>query len=349
MAKSISKSLAAALVYATFAVYLYHPYFGKFDRWRWLLVVSAALGSAGCYVLSRRWVKDFAGSLFAGACYGFGPFALSLAKFHPTASLLAATVPWLFCPAAFIGAPSKRKMNEQKRVLETGRKWLSLPLSVLPFMVIVVFFQVSAEYRLFAVPIQTRLQLNDVASLAIPLVMVDRNVTLMGFYHIPIAPLITGLAMLAAARKLWMIAILVLAVALACLDPLLQISPIIWLTVGTTCGAVIAGIGMQGLVSAGYADRKWILLAAGVTATFSIATLFLATRYYQVFAGLGARYARLFTETAKMYILGTLAVLVIFFLARAKSRAHWLRWAILGASMGLDIRLGATSIVDKIF
>lgn len=349
MTKSINKFLGAAIIYITFAAYLYRPYFSNFDRCQWLLVASAALGSAGCYALSRRWVKDFAGSLFAGAVYGFGPFALSLARFHPTASLLAAIVPWLFCPAAFVGTALRRKATEPGLRGRKGRKWLSLPLAALPFLAIAAFFQVSAQYRLFAVPIQTKLQLADLAGLAVPLVMVERSTALVGFYHIPIAPLITGLAMLAAARRFWMIAVLVPATALACYDPLLQVSPIIWLTITMTGGAVIIGIGMQGLVSAGFADRKWVLLPSGITAALCIVTLFLATKYFQVFAGLGARHARLFTEAAKMYVLGTIAVLVLFFMARAKLRAHWLRWAILSASMGLDIHLGATSIVDKIF
>ena len=111
---------AAAVMYAGFAIYLYQPYFKYFDALRYLLVVNVCLASLGCFVLSRRWVGAFAGSFFAGAMYGFGPFALGLAGCHPTAGLLAATVPWLFCPAAF--GPKGRW------------RWLRVPLSALPFL-----------------------------------------------------------------------------------------------------------------------------------------------------------------------------------------------------------------------
>ena len=134
---------AAAVIYASFAVYLYQPYFKHFNALQYLLVVNVCLASLGCFVLSRRWVSSFAGSFFAGAIYGFGPFALGLANFHPTAGLLAAIVPWLFCPAVF-GPKAKLR-------------WLRIPLSSLPFLAILLFFQISAHYRLFAIPMQARL------------------------------------------------------------------------------------------------------------------------------------------------------------------------------------------------
>src|SRR4030042_501778 len=101
MNKSISKFAAATIIYTGFAIYLYQPPFGHFDRLDYLLPVNFCLAASGCYVLSRRWVAGFAGSFFAGALYGFGPFTLGLARFHPTAGLLAAAIPWLFWPAVF--------------------------------------------------------------------------------------------------------------------------------------------------------------------------------------------------------------------------------------------------------
>ena len=82
---SLGKLAAAAVTYAGFAVYLYQPYFKDFNKLQHLLVVNACLASLGCFVLSRRWLATFAGSFFAGAIYGFGPFLLGLARFHPTA------------------------------------------------------------------------------------------------------------------------------------------------------------------------------------------------------------------------------------------------------------------------
>ena len=121
--------VAAAVVYVAFAVYLYGHYFKGFStlRLRDLFVANICLASLGCYVLSRRWVAGFAESFFAGALYGFGPFTLGLAKFHPAAGFLAAAVPWLFCPAAF--GP------------RAGWRWLRVPFSVLPFLAIVLFWK----------------------------------------------------------------------------------------------------------------------------------------------------------------------------------------------------------------
>jgi hypothetical protein len=196
-----SKFAAAAVIYTSFAVYLYQPYFKNFDRWQWLWILSAPLASLGCYVLSRRWVAGFAESFFAGAIYGFGPFALGLVKFHPTAGLLAATIPWLFCPAAF-----SRKARW---------RWLQAPLSALPFFAILLFFRVSTHYGLFPAPSQAKLQLTDLGGLLAPLVMAKRGTTLVGFYHIPVAAMIMGFSMLVAARRVGVIIILALAVVLA--------------------------------------------------------------------------------------------------------------------------------------
>jgi len=330
-----AKVIAAAGIYAAFAVYLYQPYFRNFGPLHYLHIVNVCLASAGCYVLSRRWVAAHAASFFAGAIYGFGPFMFGLARYHPTAGFLTASIPWLFCPAAL--GPKCRW------------RWISWPLATLPFLAIVSFFQVSCRYRLFAVPIRTKLHLADLAGLLAPLVMAGRNTTLVGFYHVPIAALIVGFAMLLAARRLNILVIFALGATLAFCDPVFSVSPIIWLSIPVLCCAVLIGAGIQGLTSAGYADRKWVLLAAMIMAALAIVTLLLATKYFQVFAGLGAKYAKLLVETAKMHILGSVAAIIIFFLARAKLRVAALRWILLSAAMAVDILLGAVFIVDRIF
>lgn len=334
MGISYTKVIAAAGIYVAFAVYLYQPHFENFRPLHYLLVANASLASLGCYVLSRRWVSAHTSSFFAGAIYGFGPFTLGLAKYHPTAGLLAASIPWLFCPAAF--GPKGRW------------RWVNRPLATLPFLAILLFFQVSAKYRLFAVPIRAKLHPADLAGLLAPLVMAERNATLVGFYHVPVAALIMGCAMLVAARRLGVIAIFALGTALAFCDSLFGVSPLMWLSIPALCCSVLIGAGVQGLASAGYADRKWVLLAATIMAALSIVTLLLATKYFQVFAGLGTKYAKLLVETAKMHILGSVAAIIIFFFARAKLRLRWLRWIILSSAMAVDIFLGARFIVDRI-
>lgn len=330
---SLSRLAAAAGIYVVFAVYLYLPHFKHFSKPQYLFVANISLASVGCFVLSRRWVVTFAGSFLAGAIYGFGPFLLGLGGYHPTAGFLAAIVPWLFCPAAF--GP------------KTKWRWTRGLLSSLPFLAILLFFHISTRFRLFAIPTQVKLHLADLAGLLTPLVIIKRSTTFVGFYHVPIAPLIMGISMLLTARRFGIMIILTAGTILAFCDSFLNISPIIWLTIPAVCCSVLIGAGAQGLASAGFNDRKWVLAIAIVMGSLAIVTLLLATKYFQIFAGLGAEYAKLFTETAKMYILGAITMTILFFIARAKLRIGWLRWVILCSSITADIFIGARFIIDK--
>ena len=332
----------ALTAYAAFAIYLYQPALGgrNIERWEYLFLVNPPLADMGCYVLSWRWVSSFLGSFFAGAVYGFGPFMLGLARFHPTAGFLAATIPWLFCPAAF--SPRQKW------------RWLSIPLSLLPFLAIVLFFQVSVHCRLFAVPAQAKLHLADLVGLLAPLVAAKRGLMPVGFYHVLLAPLIMGFSMLLArlkAGRIGVMTILAVAVVPAFCKPFLNVSPIIWLAIPVVCCSVLIGAGTQGLILCGFADRKWVLSIAVICGAVAVATLLLATKYFQTFLGLGAGYGRVFTETGRMYALGAITILVIFFLVRAKLPAERrvpIRPVLLCLAMAADIFLGARFIVDML-
>lgn len=297
-------------------------------------MVNVCLASLGSYVLSRRWVAGFSESFFAGAIYGFGPFILGLAKFHPTAGLLAAAIPWLFCPSAF-GFKEKRQC-------------LRIPLVVLPFLAIVVFFQGFAYYRLFPVSTQARLHTADLTGLLAPLITAKQNLTLIGFYHIPIAALVVGFSMLLAARRYNVILVAAAGTALAICGSFYEVSPVIWLSIPVLCCSVLIGAGMQGLASAGFTDRWWVLVTAAIMAALSIVTLLLASKYFQTFLGLGAGYARLFSEAGKMYLLGAIVAVIIFFMIRVNLRMRLLRLLVLCTAMAVDIFIGARYIVDKI-
>jgi len=335
MSKIFGKFSAAAVIYLCFAVYLYQPYFKTFNKLQYLIVINVCLASLGCFVLSTRWVPSLPGSLFAGAIYGFGPFLLGLTGYHPTAGFLAATMPWLFLPAAF--GPKGRW------------QWLRIPLSTLPFLAILLFFYVSSYYRLFAVPVRTRLHLADLMGMAAPLAAVNQEITLVGFYHVPIAALVMGFAIAFAARRFSVLIIFCFGIILSSCPPVLGVSPIIWLSISILCCSIIIGAGLQGLCSAGLADGKWILLSIAFMAGLAIVTLLQATEYFQMFMGFGDKYANLFLADAKMYIAGAIAIAIIFFIARAKLRLYWLRWAILGSAVAVDIFFGVRFVVDKIF
>ncbi len=337
--------VTAAALYGLFAVYLYQPHFAGFTGWQWLLPVSACAAALGGYLLSRRWVAGFTGSLLAGAVYGFTPFMLGLAKFHPSAGLLAASVPWLFLPATFLE--------------RTRGKWLGTALLLLPFVVILLFFYLLAnvftDYRLFAVPIGADVHVPDLAGFIAPLVLAKRGTAMMGLYHVPVAALVLGIVMMWKARR-YSILILILAGFLLAFSKSfipadkiawLDVSPILWLSIPLVWCGVLCGIGFQGLLEAGSADQKWILAVAAVLATLAILTLFLAAKYFQILFGLADGYARLFVETAKMYLLGALAAAILYLMIRKNLRLPWLRWAILSAALSVDIVLGARYVVDS--
>jgi len=334
-----TKFVVAAVIYLAFAVYLYRHYFRGFGTLRPqdVFVANTCLAALGCYVLSRRWVAGFAESLLAGALYGFGPFTLGLAKFHPTAGLLAAAIPWLFCPAAF--GPNARW------------RWLRVPFSVLPFLAIVLFFQLAAHFRLYPVPIQLKLHAADVAGLFAPLVAAKRQMTLLGVYHVPLTGLVIGFAMLLAARRLKIMIILAVAAILAFCDSMFAVSPIIWLAISMLGCSIVAGAGMQGLVCAGLSDRKWILVSAIVMGTLAVAAALAAAPArlgFDTLARLTSGAEPLFAETAKMYALGAITMAILFFVVRARLRMHALRLLLLCGTMAMDIFLGARFVIGSI-
>ncbi len=335
--------IAAAALYAAFAVYLYWPYFSRLTGWEWLLPVSAGVAAFGGYLLSRRWVAGFTGSFLAGLVYGFGPFLLGLARFHPASSLLAAGVPWLFAPAAVL----ERKLG----------KWLSLPLWLLPFVVIALFFYLSAGCRLFAAPLQANVRPLDLAGFIAPLALIGRSPAVLGVYHIPIAALVLGLVMVWKARRYGILLIaaagLVLAFSRSFLSSgsvaWLGVSPILWLSIPMLWCAVLCGIGLQGLIEAGPADKRWVLTVAVLLGILAIVALLLAAGGFKMFSGLGNGASRLFLQTAEVYLVGAGAIGFIYLLTRQNLRLHWLRWAILCAALGVDIFLSATYVADKVF
>jgi hypothetical protein len=340
---AIPWALVVAALYAAFAVYLYWPHLRDFTGWQWLLPVSAWGAAIGGYVLSRRWVAGCTGSLLAGLVYGFGPFLLGLAKFHPASSLLAMGVPWLFVPAAVL----ERKQG----------KWLSLPLWLLPFAVVALFFYLSAGRRLFAAPLQATIRPLDLAGFIAPLILIGRSPAVLGVYHVAVAALALGLAMIWKAHRYGILLIaaagLVLAFSRSFLDSgsvaWLGISPILWLSIPMLWCAVLCGIGLQGLIEAGPADRRWVLAAALLLGILAIVALLLSAGGYKVFPGWGDGVDRLFLRAAEIYLVGAGAVGFIYLLTRQSLRLHWLRWAILCAALGTDIFLSATYVADKVF
>ncbi len=332
MIKSIIRLLAGAILYGGFAVYLYQPYFGSFERFQYVLVVSAVGGGVGCYLLSRRWTKSFFGSFFAGAIYGFGPFMLGLSGYHPAVSVLAASIPWLFLPA---GLWPRGKLRALRAVL-----------SLLPFAAVIVFFQAAEHFRFYPVPKGTAIGTIDLLGLLSALVAAKRGPVLIGFYHIPIAALIIGIAMLIKARRLGTIAIIAASIAASFYGQVLSVSPFMWFSIAAVCLSIVIGVGIDGLALTGAADRKWILAAEIIMLSLAIVTLLMASKYFQTFLGLGAGYARGFVESGKMYILGAAAMGILFFMARTQKQLTFVKLILLSCAVGVDIFICAQYVID---
>jgi hypothetical protein len=157
-----------------------------------------------------------------------------------------------------------------------------------------------------------------------------------------------GFVMLLKARRLSIMVILAIGTILAFCGPFLNVSPIIWLAFSMLCGSIIIGMGLQGLGCAGYADRKWILTSSIVMGVLAIFSLLLATKYFQIFFGLAAGYARLFVESGKMYILGAVTMGILFFIVRAQLRLLPLRQFLLGSTIALDVFFHAAFVIDRV-
>jgi hypothetical protein len=152
--------VAAVVVYAAFAAYLYLPHLNHFATYRFLLIPAAAAAAAGAYLLSTRWISSPIASFFAGLLYAFGPFTLGFALYHPAASLLVAVLPFTLLPAAFWPHAPFRLAPLVTAILAT-----------LPFITIIAFFTIAAQYGLFPIPHNQKLCLTPYVGLLTPLML----------------------------------------------------------------------------------------------------------------------------------------------------------------------------------
>jgi len=322
---------AAAGLYIALGAYLYAPYFKHFKSMQYLVAAGSASAALGCFVLSRRWINAFGALLFAGALYGFGPFALGFAAYHPSAVIPLAILPWLFCPAAFWS------VRKNKTFLTAV---ISAALALLPFLVIILFFRLCAQPGLgplFPLPLDTKLHPADVLGLVAPLALKPHEFTF-SFYHVPLVVGMMGLFMYLAVHRIKVMIIVAAGLVLAFSAPVLQTPPIVWALIPALYGSVLVGSGTQGLSLAGQTDKKWILLCLAAAAALALVTTLSALKAPDAFL-----------TSAKMYALACVLTACIFFITKAGCRWRTLRWIVLCAGLGIDILLGARFVVDKIF
>lgn len=230
-----------------------------------------------------------------------------------------------------------------------SRRYLTWIFYFLPFAAIILFFQISAVYRLFAVPISEHLVTGDLMGLAFPLIAAKLSVPAIGFYHVPMACLLMGFAMMLAARRWAIMAILAAGVILAFSPPVFSVAPLLWFAIPLLCCSFFAGEGMQAIVLAGPADTKWLLGCTAVLAVLSAMSALLGTKYGQGLYALAPQYSTLFTSSARMYLLATAAVGLIAFITHLKLRLSSLRLLVLSAALAIDIVFSTRFIVDILF
>ena len=326
-----AKILAAGCIYIVFAIVVYKPHIAEFQKVDFLFIVSAAIGSLGCFVLSRRWVSSFLASLFAGAIYGFCPFSLSFSAYHSFGTFPIASIPWLFCIAAFIGQHTIHKKN----LLEiTG----IIVLTLLPFAAIAFYFWMCAQpwwIRGPFFPIPKSAKLTEVHLLGFIAPLSTAHRFSFAFYHVPVAFMAMGACMYAAARRYSVLGLVVLGFALAFFDTWTHVSPVVWAIVPVLFCSILAGIGMQGLDWAGNPDQKWILFVTALMLALAGVSMVVSNNPQHKFSCL-------------MYLAAAVILGIIFLIARAKQRMHTIRWILLSVVVGADIAIGATYIIDKI-
>ncbi len=327
--ETVGPVVIAVFLYVVLAAYLFGPYVS--GRWlsTFLYGLHSVAGALGCYVVSRRWIASFGGSLFSGALYGFGPFLLSFSAYHPVAGLPAALLPWMFCPAVYYHA------RQNKTPLQ---RILSILLAVLPFVAVAAFFGISADAKAYPMPVQIRAGLEHVSGVVMPL-MGEARFSL-SVYHVGLAALTLGIMMYVIVRRISVLVIVGVSVLLSLAGPVFEVPPVFWLAVPMLYAAVLTGMGMQGLAWAGASDRRWLYACTAVVGVLAVVLLALFA-----FQGRGQEYR----VTGLLYAVGAVMTGCIVFLARSGLRWNLFRWILLCGGVGIDIIYSSRYVVDGIF
>ena len=335
-----ARTTSAAVIYIALCSYLYYPQFADFQPLQYLIMLNSIIAALGCFVLSRRWISAYPGSLFAGIVYGFSPMAFGFASYHPLAGIPLAALPWLFCPAAFW----RKTRGHQKLSTQHGRTspaaMISASLCLLPFVAIILFFWLSANQRIlpiFPVPVQQKLTLANMAGLAVPLTLKPHEF-IFGFYHVPLIAFLMGLCMYVALDRPGIAVMAGISLVLSFSNPILQVSPIVWALIPLLFGAILVGLGMEGLAWGSASDCNWILFCIISAAVIAAGCFYLAIAQTSAYR-----------EAAIMHAMAAVLAGIIFFGAKANLRMHLLRWILMCAGLGIDIILSARYIVNQVF
>jgi len=319
----------AAAIYTVFAVWLFGPYMQAISGLKYFFIVNCILASIGVYILSLRWTYSFCASLLAGAVYGFGPFAISFLAYHPFAGVVFAILPFTFLPAAFINKWTNFK--PPKSTIAAGA------FCILPFAFTMLAFEIAARLYLVPVPLQTITQFKSFMAIIFPF-FARADAFPVGFFHLPLAALVIGLAIFIKNRRIGSKILILIALTASFYKPILNVPPVFWLSIPVVVCSVMIAAGFQAIIITGKGDWKWIAAASAVSIAAAVSAFILA-----------AGSQDFFIESAKLHTLAALALLTILFITRAGLALHKTRLVILLAAVSVDIIITAVLLMRSVF
>jgi hypothetical protein len=179
-----------------------------------------------------------------------------------------------------------------------------------------------------------------------PCLAANRGTILTGVYHVPNAALIVGLAMLVKARRWPVIIVMVAALAMATWPPFALGYPAVWLCLASMWVAVMVGLGVDGLIWAGWPDRRWITIDLMLNAGLAVAGLVTA---YALTKQAPASQIEDLLYVFRMYGIGMAWLGLVLSVILTRERLIGLRQVLAVVAIGLDIVLSARAIVDTLF
>ena len=319
---------AAFVAYTIFAAWLFYPYKQNFSAMQFIWPAQTIIAATGVFVISRRWVLSFFASLAGGAVYGFGTYACSLLCYHPFAGIVYAILPWTFVPAVFL----YQWINLDR--LHTSI--LSALLVLLTVFFILAAYHFAAAKYFYPIPVQTRLSAKALFGIIDPL-GVKQDIFAPGLYHVCMAGLLMGIAVLIKTKRIGMIILFAVTTAAAFYKPVLNVPPVVWASIPVLICSIMIASGLETIVLAGAADGKWLLCSVALLLLLSIADVFLAHQ------------TEIIPLSAALYGIGVVAVLFIYFIAEANIAWHPVRMFILYSAVFLDILISTKRNIDMIF
>jgi hypothetical protein len=330
--KSLAAGSLAGSIYLVLGIAVYFPYLSTFGPLDSVLIFSSVIGALGCFVIAMRWVSVFAAAVLAGAVYGFSPYALAFAGYHPLGSLALAVMPWLLTPAVYWKWKHRSSATGEKRRQPKNVMVVSGLLYLVPFVVVATAFWMLAQSwagPFFPIPKNINPEHASLMSIVTP--FATDGEFAYGFYHLPILGVVMGLFMFLSIHRMGAVIAAIAGVALSFCGSVFRVSPVVWGLVPMLFISVITAPGIEGLALAGKADRNWILPCVVVMAALA-----------------GLSWYQGFMIPAYMYAAGTVISGCIYYMANVNIRMHKLRWIILSTAITIDIILGARVVINNI-